>query len=238
LRPAAPAGAERASCLARKGGSQTTKILAPLAGIVFLSAPALADIYTFSLTIDGSTGQQLGTGPFGTVTVSDTATVGQVDLNINILPNSFILTGQGASTVGFNLQPSVTNLSIVSSTLPGWSLDSSGPAAYGGAFFGNFMYSLNCCSGKKGGGNGQTGSEDLILSGTGLTAASFARLLSTKPGSTPAYFAVDILSQATGQTGFVGATSYTQTVPDGGMTVILLGGVLVALEALRRRFIA
>jgi hypothetical protein len=49
-----------------------TRLMA-LALFAFLSGPAMADVYSFSLTLDGCTGG-CDTAPFGTVTVSDLAT--------------------------------------------------------------------------------------------------------------------------------------------------------------------
>lgn len=50
------------------------------------------------------------------------------------------------------------------------------------------------------------------------------------------YFALDIINknEASQPTGFVDASAIS-TTPDGGMTLMLLGGVLVGLEGLRRK---
>src|SRR5262245_13322133 len=121
-----------------------------------LSTPAMADQFVYTLTIDHCTGGG-GASPFGTITVTDTA-ANQVSLAINLLPHMFVLTGQAGSTVGFNLNPNVNNLSLVSSILPGWSLDapSAGSLHFNG--FGDFEYSLNCCFSQTGGSNAQIGS--------------------------------------------------------------------------------
>src|ERR1019366_993275 len=90
-----------------------------------LSTPAMADVFTYSLTVDHCTGG-CGTAPFGTITVEDVAS-DEVSLDIELDPNFFVHTGFDG-TVGFNLNntPEISNLAIVSlsSTLPGWSLSS------------------------------------------------------------------------------------------------------------------
>jgi hypothetical protein len=205
--------------------------LAVMAVCTFLSTRALADSYTFTLNIDKCTGG-CGIAPYGTVTVSDLG-LGKVDLDVNVLPNHVLHTGQAGSSVAFNLQSNVNNLKLVSATLPNWSLDSQSAGHLHFDGFGYFEYSLNCCNSQNGASHDQYDSVDIVLSGTGLTANSFAQQLSSG-GSTNVYFAVDILSQSTGRTGAVGASSFSQ-VPDGGVTLMLLGGALVGLETLRRK---
>ncbi len=207
------------------------------------SFPAMADILTFSLTASGG---GLGSGPFGTVTVSDTGTTGQVKLDIEVTPNQFVLTGSAGQgpTVGFNLNPNVSNLSIVSSSLPNWSLDSASAGTRSFNTFGDFEYSLNCCNNQNGGSHAQTGSEIITLSGTGLTAASFNQLSTS--GSPNAYIAVDILSAANGQTGAVGAVNTpdvcvgcTQSTVPEPSSYALFGsviGILGLTFARRKRF--
>jgi hypothetical protein len=76
--------------------------------------------------------------------------------------------------------------------------------------------------------------EDLIFDVTdsGLTPGSFKVAVSDSPYTI--YFAAD--AGYNGSTGLVGATLTSTSVPDGGMTVMLLGGALVGLAGLRRKF--
>ena len=97
-----------------------------------ISLPAMADSFSYSLTIDKCTGG-CGSAPFGTVTVADVG-VGQVSLSITVDPNFFVLTGPsgGGSTVAFNLAGNPTISISSSSPLSGWSLDSGGaPGSHG-----------------------------------------------------------------------------------------------------------
>jgi hypothetical protein len=150
--------------------------------------------------------------------------------------NKFVLTGQPGSTVGFNLigDPSIT---LVSSTLAGWTLDSSTAGSLNFDGFGSFQYSLNCCNGVNGGGAAQTGPVSLVLTGTGLTEASFNEL--STGGSPSVFFAVDILSAQTGNTGPVG-TGGGGSTGGGGTTVpepasMALFGLVALGSAFRNR---
>src|SRR4051794_34204962 len=110
--------------------------LAPLA----MASPAKASVI-YTLTADHFGGA--GSGTLGTVTVT-TVSPGIVDMTISLNNgNRFVLTGQDGSTVGFNtnLTPDPT-LTLVSSSLTGWTLDNAGvptiPAGLGADGFGNF----------------------------------------------------------------------------------------------------
>ena len=80
------------------------------------------------------------------------------------------------------------------------------------------------------------------LFGTGLDVSDFAE--KSLSGDPNVYFAVDILSGVTGNTGWVGAPNQFLTVnpltptpvPDGGSTMMLLGSAVLGLGMLRRRF--
>src|SRR5690348_11867787 len=99
-----------------------TKLFTLLAVCAILSIPAMADVYTFSLTIDHCT-LGCGTGPFGTVTVTDKG-LNTVLLSADVSPNFFVLGGQPGSTIAFNLNPDVSNLTV-DAPPSGWTLDSS-----------------------------------------------------------------------------------------------------------------
>jgi hypothetical protein len=196
-----------------------------------LSIPAMADSFTYTLNIDHCTGG-CGSSPFGTITVSDVAGGVQMTIALNS-GNDFVLTGQAASTLGFNLAGNPNNVTLVSSALPGWSLDSPSAGSLQFDGFGNFEYSLNCCFGNNGGANAQPSPETLVLSGTGLTAASFQEL--STGGSPSVFFALDVLSAQTGNTGPVGTnTPPTGTVPEPG-SIVLLSSITAAIVGITRR---
>jgi hypothetical protein len=112
-------------------------------------------------------------------------------------------------------------------------LDSGGaPGTHSFAAFGDFEYSLNCCNGQNGGSNKQTGINTVVLSGNGLTAASFQEL--STGGSVNAYFAVDIFSAQTGNTGPVGAVDTPSSVPEPG-SIVLLSSIAAGLFGITRR---
>jgi hypothetical protein len=202
--------------------------------LVLMALPARAAVI-YTLTVDHCTGG-CGTSPFGTVTVTTTA-LNTVTMDISLTnSNKFVLTGQPGSTVGFNLigDPSIT---LVSSTLAGWTLDSSTAGSLNFDGFGSFQYSLNCCNGVNGGGAAQTGPVSLVLTGTGLTEASFNEL--STGGSPSVFFAVDILSAQTGNTGPVG-TGGGGSTGGGGTTVpepasMALFGLVALGSAFRNR---
>jgi hypothetical protein len=169
--------------------------------LLALAPAAKADLYT--LNIDHCTGG-CGSSPFGTINITQNGGNSvQMVISLNN-GNEFVHSGQPGSTVAFDLagNPSIT---LGSSTLAGWSLDSSTAGSLMFDGFGNFEYSLNCCSSQNGGANAQPGNVTLVLNGAGLTPASFQELSSG--GSPSVFFAVDILSAQTGNTGPVGTNT-------------------------------
>jgi len=203
-----------------------------------MAAPARANVI-YTLDIDHFGGA--GGSPYGTITLVQ-AGANQVDMTIALNNgNRFVLTGQQGSTVAFN---SIENqaISIVSSSLPGWSVDPLPvPGAFGADGFGTFQYSLNCCNNTLGGGAAQAGPITLRLSGAGLTEASFAEL--SLGGSPSAFFAVDIIGSAAngGFTGFVGTstpgqtTTNNTTVPEPSALMLLGLGLGTVARQIRKR---
>jgi hypothetical protein len=92
---------------------------------------------------------------------------------------------------------------------------------------GFFDYGVNCTGCGPGGSSPLTGPLDFKITGTGLTTASFEQ------NANGQYFAVDLIGP-NGNTGGVDAST-KNSVPDGGMTLMLLGGVMVGFEVLRRK---
>jgi PEP-CTERM motif len=195
--------------------------------LAFAAATAWADSY--QLTIDHCTGG-CGPAPYGTITTSNILGGVHVVVSLNN-GNLFVLTGANGSgsTLAFNLanDPIVT---FANPSLAGWTIDNGGVAGdihFDG--FGDFEYSLNCCSGQNGGGNAAGSSIAFDILGTGVTTASFNEL--SDGGSPSVFFAVDILSP-NGNTGPVG-TGEPPRVPEPA-SLMTLGLVLLGAAAARR----
>ena len=190
---------------------------------------AFADSYTF--VTDHCTGG-CGSSPFGTITLTQNGTDDvRVVISLND-GNQFIHSGMEGSTLAFNLVGNPT-ISLSGVSLPGWSLDNSGVTSslhFDG--FGDFEYSVNCCNNQNGTSNAQSGPVQFDLTGAGLTPASFDEL--STGGSPSVFFALDILSARTGNSGAVGTGVCTDcantlaAVPEPG-SLVLLGTGLSAL---------
>jgi hypothetical protein len=188
---------------------------------------ASADTLTFQLTSDhcSGTGGCLPDGASaGTITITDVS--GGVTVSVVLDPlYKFVHTGFDTD-FGFNLagNPTITFSNVSAGFTPNANPETAGSLHMDGAGF--FEYGVTCSACGTGGSNPQTGPLSFKITGTGLSTGSFE-------SNGTNYFAVDLLGQ--GNTGAVDASVPHVSVPDGGMTLMLLGGALLGLEALRRR---
>jgi hypothetical protein len=210
-----------------------TAAFALTATAILLSAPATqAATITYNLTSDHCTGGCLTNQTSGgTVTITDGA-AGTVSVNVSLLNgNGFVGTGLDA-TFGFNLSGDPT---ITYSGLPAnWIVEGPnspsltepvGSLHMDGTGF--FEYGVKW--GTQGGGNATFLPLNFTITGTGLTTASFQQ------NAAGNFFAVDIISGTTGNTGAIDASTPNTSVPDGGSTLTLLGSVLLGVGMLRRK---
>jgi hypothetical protein len=212
--------------------SSVTSAAALLVTGLLAAAPARAD--TFNLTschVDGGCGTATS---FGTVTVTNNGTGG---VNFDVVlsdSNRFVQTGAGANALFlFNDSSStaaITNpltgmpANAVPGGLSGVIVSPPGVMADGTGFWhAGVVCSItaNC-----NGGSIPT-FQEITFTATNTTLAQVEA--ANAAGN---IFVADVLIGSNGNTGPVDATP----VPDGGMTVMLLGGALVALGSLRRKF--
>ena len=203
--------------------------LVALAVTTFGVGQAQADpIVVYNFTSDHCTGT-CGTPPFGTVTLEQILLDVKVTVSVDGPGESalaFVTTGPGVANEQnflFNAVDVVLGDIVVAPHSP-YLLATAG--AYGKAALGTFAFGISCpdC------GNGADGgfSSDIVFTVTGATIADL-----THANAVGNVFIADVLG-ANNRTGAVDAT--TARVPDGGMTLTLLGGALVGLGALRRKF--
>jgi hypothetical protein len=213
-----------------------TTVAALLLLLTVCALPASANTVQYLLTSDhcSNGGCLSGQGSAGTITVTDVS--GGVTVDVTLNSNFGFINGGFDAVFGFNLlnTPSITYSGVNS----GWVVVGGNPQSASTANNGNglhmdgtgyFQYGLDCPVAACGHGasNPYYLPLDFTITGTGLTTASFTT------NAIGEYFAVDIIGP-NGNTGGVDAS--VQGVPDGGITVMLLGGALVGLATLRRRF--
>ena len=231
----------------------TTAVMAFLFLLTVGAPHASAD--TFQLTSCHITGSTCDGGisalAFGTVTLTQTtASTVTVDVVLNN-GNKFVETGAGADELFLFNATSTMTISNLSATFNGAPVTklSDGTTAFSGLQYvyhstavhadgtGDFKGSIECVDGSQcqGGATNNAQINDIHFTVSGTLAA-----LETQNAANN-FFAADIQCGATqtgcttGLTGPVDAST-PPTVPDGGMTLMLLGGALAGLETLRRKF--
>lgn len=183
---------------------------------------------TFNFTSDHCTGG-CGPQPFGTVTLT------QVGNDVNVVVslfngNKFVETGAGNNNYFLfdNAGITLANITNISAPFaPGALTATIGGHADG---TGNWMWGITCPTCGTGGGNAILGPISFTVTNTTLAAMEVGHSVS---GFGTELFVADILSGTTGNTGPVDVNT-PAVVPDGGATVMLLGGALGALGIARR----
>jgi hypothetical protein len=223
-----------------------TVVATSVAALLFLLtldvSRASAETITFQLTSDhcnGAGGCLGGASSAGTVTIKDvSAGVVSVDVTLNA-GFKFVSTGM-ETDFGFNLAggPTITESALTTGWTPENIVNNTESALLGNNGFhddgtGFFEYGETCTICGNGASNAQPGPFDFTITASGLTTASFIRNAPVGGAAQGQFFVVDLIGNG-GNTGPVDASF--AVVPDGGMTLMLLGGVLVGLETLRRRF--
>ena len=207
-----------------------------VAGLMLASQPAFADTQTFTLSVlDPASG--LGTGPFGTVTVTEnvggTLTITQVldpggayrihDGNSNHNAFAFSIVGN----------PTVTVTGLTS----GFAAISLGAGDVAAPPFADFYTGIDCTSACTNGfAGGYAGTLSFTVGST--SALTLTSLRSTAFGGNSVFFATDLVrNDRAGSTGNVGAIAQTGAVPEPatwGMMLIGFAGMGIALRRRRR----
>lgn len=214
---------------------------ATLVVLLTLGAPyASADTFTISNSNLGSG----FSGPFGTVTI--TLGAGGTTATVTFQAQDSGITTGGAtgyqfidgSAADLNVNGSFSVSNLADTQLPGFHAQDTTAWTIGSGQvdgFGNFNLTIST----QDGAGSAMDSISFTLTNTGGVWTSAANVLAanTNGNSVAAHIATCTTTPCTiSSTGAVtGFGSQTPSVPDGGMTLMLLGGALVSLEALRRR---
>jgi hypothetical protein len=201
------------------------------AAIGFAIPQAQADLI-FDLTSDHCSGG-CGTPPFGTVDLMQNG-VNDVKVTVSLLDgNKFVNTGS-ADALDFNINgnPTITETGFSTGFGAGQTTGGLGFTIHADGT-GNFEYSALCTSCGSGGSNPNPGPLVFDVGAAGITPASFIT------NTTGNFFAVDILSGTTGNTGPVDASVAVPAplIGHGLLVLLAVGGVLFGgklLESLKK----
>jgi hypothetical protein len=198
--------------------------LALIAGAVTaFSMPASANTLVSTLSFAESTG--LGTGPWGTVTLTEDG-ANQVDVAVSLIPGAvFVDTGGPHTAFVFNLNVGGATISDLTSGF------SAIPGPLSNTPFGTFSNGIACCG--NGGSNAQP--SPLLFSVNRASGISIANFIASGPatnGQPGGYlFSADILYGATGN-----VASLVSTIPEPETYAMLLAGLgLMGFVARRRQ---
>jgi hypothetical protein len=227
---------------------RTTLAVAFLLLLTMGAPSASADILTYTLTQgNASPGLACCTGPYAQVDVNRTSTTTATITFTSLTNGGYIYLLGASGTADLNVNGSytlgpVTESNSISGFTPSWKDNKPGNVSA----FGTFNLSLN----NDGGFTDSATSISFTLTDTSGTWTSAAGVLTpnpdgqiaavhgfacAEPGCSTSTTATAAPKASSGAA-YTGFASGAQVVPDGGMTLMLLGGTLVGLETLRRKF--
>lgn len=190
---------------------------------LLVASPAKADvIYFYADFCSGG----CGTPPFGSVTLTQSGTSVDVDVNVASFGNTFVTTGQGV------LDTNVLEFNVTGGSLSDITVDAHAPAleavtgSFGSSNVGDFAFGIKCptC------GNGLAGgfTTDIDFSVANATIADLRSV-----NSQGFNFATDIYSGSTKNTGAVAAPA--PPIGRGLPAVLAIGGILFGAKLWERR---
>jgi hypothetical protein len=184
-----------------------------------LAVASSAQAITFNITSDHSTGQKLGTAPYGTVELVQSGA--NVNFTVDLIAGyRFVQTG-AADNLYFKFNGIGITAADITSELPSPIQGFAG--SFNGDGTGAFGFGVGVTDGS---GNEQL---DAVITFTVL-GATIAEL--TVPNANGIIFVADIIAP-NGTTGPADVTA--PGVPDGGTTLLLLGSALTGFALLRRK---